>query len=234
MGVELGVITMMRLLVFVVTSVVCDVGFNAYHPLFLSDGYHYPVPDPPVQFDEPPLLPPPSYGPPIFNGSYPPLQDEEIPPVYPTYLPPQFDPTPTDDTVAIIPPNQYLPPSLNPRTTDLQIFNMSCLDTNTRKFFQASFKTNNFLENPPVVEEDAQSDCVTGFGNRFTMDLEGGKMARCGVKKCGDRVNMCVTLRMATVRGLKLPEDALVTLQCKPQDSVVAHTKQLRVKPFIM
>lgn len=220
---------MMRWLVFVITVVACDVSFNAYHPLFLSDGYHYPVPDPPVQFDEPPPPPPPSYGPPIFNGSYP--LDEDIP----TYLPPQFDPTPTDDTVAIHPPNQYLPPPHNnPRTTDLQIYNMTCLDTNTRKFFQASFKTNNFLDSPPVVEDDLQSDCVTGFGNRFAMDLEGGKMARCGVRRCGDRVNMCVTLRMATVKGLKLPEDALVTLQCKPQDSVVAHTKQLRVKPFVM
>lgn len=226
----------MRLLVLVVTSVVCDVSFTAYHPLFLNDGYHYPVPEPPVQFDEPPL-PPPSYGPPIFNVSYPPLQDEELPPLFPTYLPPppQFDPTPTDDTVAINPPsNQYLPPIPNTRTTDLQIYNMSCLDTNSRKFFQVSFKTNRFWDNPPVVEDDSQNDCVTGFGDRFRMDLEGGKMVRCGVKKCGDRVNLCVTLRMATVKGLKLPEDALVTLQCKPQDSVVAHTKQFRVKPFIL
>lgn len=225
----------MKLLVFVVTSVVCDVAFNAYHPLFLNDGYHYPVPDPPVQFDEPPL-PPPSYGPPIFNVSFPPLQDE-IPPLYPTYLPPppQFDPTHPDDTVAILPPpNQYLPPST--KTTDLQIFNMSCLDTNTKKFFQVSFKTNHFLDNPPVVEDDSQSDCVTGFGDRFKMDLDGSKMVRCGVKKCqvGEKTNMCVTLRMATVKGLKLPEDALVTLQCKPQDSVATHTKQLRMKPFIM
>lgn len=219
-------VVIMWLLVFVVTSVAGDVGFNAYHPLFLSDGYHYPIPDPPVQFDEPPL-PPPSYGPPILNGSFPPLQEEEIPPLY-------LPPTPIDDTVAIHPPNQYLPPSPTTRTTDLQIFNMSCLDTNTKKFFQTSFKTSYFLENPPVVDDDSQSDCVTGFGDRFRMDLEGVKMVKCGVKRCGDRVNMCVTLRMATVRGLKLPEDGLVTLQCKPQDSVMAHTKQLKVKPFVM
>lgn len=228
----------MKVLVLFVTSVVCDVSFNAYHPLFLHDGYHYPIPNPPVQFDEPPI-PPPSYGPPNFNISFPPLQDEEIPPLYPTYLPPppQFDPTPPDDTVAILPPpNQYLPPSLNTKTTDLQIFNMSCLNTNTNKFFQVSFKTTRFLENPPVVEDDTQQDCVTGFGDRFKMDLDGEKMVKCGVKRClvGDKTSLCVTLRMATVKGLKLPEDGLVTLQCKPQDSVVAHTKQLRVKPFLM
>lgn len=230
---------MMKLLVFFVTIVTCDIGFPAYHPLFLNDGgYHYPVPNPPVQFDEPPL-PPPSYGPPIFNVSFPPLQDEEIPPLFPTYLPPpQFDPTTPDDTVAIFPPpsNPYLPPVLNTKGTNVQIFNMSCLDTNSRKFFQVSFKSNHFLENPPVVDDDTQNDCVTGIGDRFKMDLEGEKMVRCGVKRCqvGDKINLCVTLRMATVKGLKLPEDTIVTLQCKPQDSVVVHTKQLRLKPFIV
>lgn len=226
--------------------------FNSYSPPeIISKGYHYPVPDPPVQFDEP-ELPGGLYGVPVRpNASFPPFQDE-LPPLIPTYLPPnlypplttpgvdiqppQFDPLPTDDTVIISPPNHYLPPSYGvPRqfnSVQMKLVNMSCLDTLSKRFFRAMFQTMQFLQVVPVVENDEpHSNCISGAGDRFRIELEGSMMRKCGVKYCnsGDKVNMCVTLRMPTVKGLKLPEDYLVTLQCRPQDSVVSHTKQFKI-----
>lgn len=221
--------------------------------------YNYPIPNPPVQFDEPATQRPPDiYGPPQYhpNVSFPPFQDE-LPPTAPAYLPPslypptlppgiglqppQFDPIPVDDTVVIHPPpSPYLPPVSTygaPRhPVQLKITNMSCLDTLSRRFFHASFRMTHQLEMPPVVDGNHQGDCVVGSGDRFVMDLEGNKLTQCGVKYChgGDKANMCVTLRMPTVRGLKLPEDTLVTLQCKLQDSVMVHTKQLRISSINM
>lgn len=115
--------------------------------------------------------------------------------------------------------------------------NMSCLETASKRFFRAAFRTSQPLEVPPVVEDDHhQADCVLGAADRFAMELDGNRMTQCGVKYCqsGDKGNMCVTLRMPTVRGLKLPEDTLVTLQCRVQDSVVVHTKQLRMNSINM
>lgn len=113
---------------------------------------------------------------------------------------------------------------------------MSCLDTATRRFFYASFRMTHQVVVPPVVEGAHLGDCVAGAGDRFAMDLEGNKMTQCGVKYCnaGDKGYMCVTLRVPSVRGLKLPEDTIVTLQCKVQDSVMVHTKQLRMSSINM
>lgn len=228
--------------------------FLPYTLKILTFRYNYPIPHPPVQFDDPPTQKPPSdlYGPPQFhpNITFPPFQDD-FPPTVPGYLPPsfyppavppdagilppQFDPIPTDDTVVIHPPaNPYLPPvpsyGAARHPVQLKIANMSCLDTSSRRFFHATFRMTQQLQLPPVVEDDHQGDCIVGSGDRFAMDLEGNKMTQCGVKYCGgDKANMCVTLRMPAVRGLKLPEDTLVTLQCKLQDTVMVHTKQLRI-----
>lgn len=115
---------------------------------------------------------------------------------------------------------------------------MTCMDSSSR-FFRATFAMARVPDHVPVVEDEAQQGgCVAQSRDGFRMDLEGARMARCGVKGCqgapGERRDMCVTLRVPTVKGLKLPEDLVVTLQCRPQDSVVAQTKQLRVNPFVM
>lgn len=90
---------------------------------------------------------------------------------------------------------------------------------------------------PPPVIEDASSGCLTPISSGiFVIDMEGTRrMSQCGVRRCttgtSSRTSMCVTVRMPTIQGLKLPEDGLVTLQCAPQDSVVSHTKHLRLGP---
>lgn len=212
--------------------------------LISSGGYHYPIPNPPVQFDDP-IPPSNQYLPPVIQ------QEEALPPVIPTYLPPglypplgtpppdlsapQFDPLPTQEIPVQPPANSYLPPSptyLPPpfegQQVQLRVSNMSCLDSATKRFFAASLRASQFLEAPPVID-DAKADCIVGSGNYFRIDMEGNKMGPCGVRYCDK--NLCLTVRMPTVRGLRLPEDYLVTLQCKPQESVVERVKHLKLSP---
>lgn len=196
------------------SSVLSDV--NSIDRLFLSqvspEGYVYSAPPfPPVQLDEPSPLPP-VYLPPI---------DE--PPV--SYLPPGFN----DDTVVIPaqpPQMSYLPPA-----TQIRIENMSCVHG---MHFRATFTMNNEFSSP-VVEESAEK-CINDLNkNGFKIELEDYKqMIRCGVRSCrsnGEKSsdNMCLTIRIPTVKGVRLPEDKMVTLMCLPQEKVVRETKHVKL-----
>nr|XP_023013806.1 uncharacterized protein LOC111503676 [Leptinotarsa decemlineata] len=219
-------------LVLLPVKVMCDVSS-------LVGGYHYPQLHPPVQFDETPAPDPPGvYLPPQY-------QDEVIPPFPvpdPTYLPPLppiYPPlaTPPDifsdeDTIAIsTPPPSSLYQAPSPQ---MKIVNMSCVQDS---FFKSTFRLNSRSFSPPPVIDDGVDGCITsGSAGVHSIDMEGSrKMASCGVRRCsagsGSRANMCVVVRMPTVKGVKLPEDFVVTLQCIPQESIVSHTKQIRLGP---
>lgn len=187
-------------------------------------GYQYPF-FPPFLLDEPP----------IFNVTDP-IPD------YPAYLPPTvtlrppfFNPPPgdggDDDTVVIqLPPsNEHLPPASDYLpAAQLKIFNMSCLDSPNRRYFRAVIRLPR-TDLVPVMD-DAPADCLTGAANVYRLDLAEERMKRCGVRYCsnGDQVNMCVGIRVPTLRGLRLLEDTSLTLQCKPQDRIVSHVKHMR------
>lgn len=203
------------LIFFSVSSVSSDV--NQIDRLFLSqvspEGYVYPAPPfPPVQLDEPSPLPP-VYLPPI----------DKPPPV--SYLPPGFN----DDTVVIPaqpPQMSYLPPA-----TQIRIENMSCIHG---MHFRATFTMNNEFSSP-VVEESAEK-CIYNLNkNAFKIELEDyNQMIRCGVRSCrsnGEKSsdNMCMMIRIPTVKGVRLPEDKMVTLMCIPQEKVVKETKHVKL-----
>lgn len=214
-----------------------------------TGGYHYPHPQPPlIHFEEPstpssiylPQAPP---VPPIFQEEEEYLPPQELPPIPGgTYLPPSVYPpigTPPEifndvDTVAIAPPPT--PGSLyQTPTPKMKILNMSCILNNS---FKSTLQIDgrSSLQPPPVID-DGSAGCITSKSSgTFVIDMEGDrKMSQCGVRRCSigpsSRTNMCVTVRMPTIQGLKLPEDGLVTLQCAPQDKVVSHTKHVRLGP---
>lgn len=225
-------------------------GYNYEPPEVINNdppsqfGYQYPVANPPL-FDETTSNPQPPYlyGPPTLdlpapNVTLPPFQNDI--PDYPAYLPPPgtlqpplYDPPlpPEEDYPNN---NQYLPPTNLYETPSsvissrIKVSNMSCLDTPLGGHFRATMTFSRSLTTLPIVD-DAPSDCIAGSGGVFQLELDGDRMRKCGVKFCSNGVNMCVSIRMPTVRGIKLPEDGLMTLRCRPQERVVAHTKQLRI-----
>lgn len=203
--------------------------FGPSHDHFIvelpSTGYHYPIPVP-----DPPVIPG-LYDPPFLqpNISYPPFQQDPVP----------SPPSDEQDTVVIT--NPLFPATAYgyPTTSQfkMRIFNMSCMETSGNKFFRTTIKTSYPVSVAPVMDYNAGQECdVLGSGDTFRIDLENGNMERCGVRHCSgaDRINLCVSLRMPSLKGLKLPEDSVVTLQCKPQDRVAVHTKFLRIKPQVM
>lgn len=209
-------------------------------PNFNPEVYNYPVPNPPPVFDEPPS-PPLSdhYGPPIEDN---PPQSTYVPPTElkpPQPLPPNEPENDIPDQ--FLPPHQYLPPNhylpppqygppLNHQNL-VRVSNMSCFDTVTRKFFRATISIPSPYDLPPVVE-DGRDDCMVISQNGYLLKVDGPRMTQCGVRYCSshDR-NLCAQIRMPTVKGLKLPEDPLVTLQCRPQETVVEKTQLLRMNP---
>lgn len=185
---------------------------------------------PPIQNDIPDYpgyLPPqpPQYKPP--EDDYP--NNQYIPPLKDDYPSNQYIPPLKDD----YPNNQYLPPTSSYETPSvissrIRVSNMSCLDSPVGGYFRAFMTLSRSITTLPVVD-DAPGDCIIGTGDLFRLELEGERIKQCGVRFCSNGLNMCVSIRMPTVRGLKLPEDGLMTLRCRPQERVVAHTKQIRM-----
>nr|CAH7713841.1 unnamed protein product [Callosobruchus chinensis] len=168
-------------------------------------GYVYPQPNPPVQFDEP--------------------TKQRLPPSSP--IPSNRQSSPTRRTAPSPPTLYQAPPPV------MKILNMSCiLDTSFKTLVKIDSKTGV----QPVME--GKEGCITRTSAPavYAIEIEDvRRMSECGVRRCAPGVatkaNMCATLRIPTVKGLRLPEDVTMTLQCAPRDSVVSHTKHLRLGP---
>ena len=79
--------------------------------------------------------------------------------------------------------------------------------------------------------------CRTNIEGVMALDISG--MEACGVRQCRpsaaaatvkgdagkaevDSTWMCVTVRFPMLPGLKMPEDEVIDIKCKPQDHAVA------------
>lgn len=211
---SVGLLQKKIVLIFLfVSSVLSDV--SSIDRLFFShvppEGYVYPAPSfPPLQLDEPSPLPP------VY------LPPDEMQPPSVSYLPPNR-PLFSDDTVVI--PAQPPP--------QLRIENMSCIHG---MHFRATFTMNNELSSP-VVDEPAEK-CISHLNqNAFKIELEDyNQMLRCGVRGCrpsglnsSGTDHMCLMIRIPTLKGVRLPEDKMVTLMCIPQEKVVRETKHVKL-----
>lgn len=217
-----------------------------------------PIYLPPPQADVP-QEPIPSYGPPAFSTTIqPPLNDvPEIPPTIPdgTYLPPDIDEVPpanqylppnedTNDAIVIeVPDSIYLPPNKfrTPKSNRLQIrvYNMSCIKTPTRSYFKTVIQTSRALQNIPVIENIQTKNCISldpsHPKNEFHLVMNGiDQMEKCGIVDCStkkDKIELCTNIRLPTITGLKLPEDIMLTLQCRTQEKYASQVKYISMHP---
>ncbi|KAL1491490.1 hypothetical protein ABEB36_012081 [Hypothenemus hampei] len=176
----------------------------------------------------------------IYHSVAPPNPNYLIPVAYeepPTlFLSPEetqdFPPKPPLEEDAIIIP--AAPLSNQPRLSpELRLENMSCIQ---EQHFRATFRMSNDDFQAPVLEDTSGGGCISSLGvGRFVIDLEGsGAMLKCGVRRCkqgnfSEINHMCVVLRVPIVRGVRLPEDRVVTLMCVPQERVVTRVKHLKI-----
>ena len=91
----------------------------------------------------------------------------------------------------------------------------------------ANFVSAPVLENILTAPIDP-TECLitrTNVDGIFALDLS--RMEACGVTPCtesGGQADswMCVTIRFPMLPGLKLPEDEVIDIKCKPQDPAIS------------
>ena len=100
---------------------------------------------------------------------------------------------------------------------------------NTETFTAFLRLPQNYLS-PPVLENVGSesidpTQCLitrTNVDGIFALDLS--RMEACGVSHCENNGEpwMCVTIRFPMLPGLKLPEDEVIDIKCKPQDPAIS------------
>lgn len=218
-----------------------------YAPEPPFQGYHYVVP--PTPDDD--LLPPISHDEPIPevpSSQYLPSQYPD-PPRYPTLPEVIIAKAPEPNGINVKQTSTidetYLDGRHSKQTTPLhiEVTEMHCYDTPTDGRFQAVLTVKSPSENIPVFEDlrhvDSNSPCVVKsdglplrYNSKLRINISKRQFNACAVRDCSvssDVVHLCVKLRFPTLPRMKLAEDAVLTLQCRTQDRIVAHTKHLSI-----
>lgn len=188
--------------------------------------YHYPRP--PIQFDEPFIEP--VYSPPATQP--------------PQYLPPPL---------ASPPLNAYLPPtsvaatrSVTSNKTDndffafstptrsplrLEMTEMKCLSNGEDGYFRTRITVQSFINTLPVFEDSFGCGHRLEISrNQILIQIPANEFRGCGVSQCGQRnEELCARLRFPQIRGMRTVNDAILALQCKPQERTVSKTHALKM-----
>jgi len=119
-------------------------------------------------------------------------------------------PRPTRNTAANIP-------------RDL-VTEIHCLQMDSHASFSAVLRLPPSHTAPPVLEDGEQGSCqisATSLPDVFLVDLS--LLTECGVRECEEKGEtwLCLLVRYPVLRGLRLPEDEVINIKCKPQDRAV-------------
>lgn len=167
------------------------------------------------------------------------------------YLPPtqqiptvQQDPDSSDNFIPMVsPPSQgYLPsqtrgrelrdeifPATQNSQLQLELNELRCLPS-IGGYFKAILSVQSFVQSLPMIENDVQDvRCdLQVIRTRIVINIASADFRRCGVESCGSQ-QLCLKIRFPQIQGLRTLADAVLTLQCRTQDRVVAKTHALRI-----
>ena len=95
----------------------------------------------------------------------------------------------------------------------------------SHEFFEAVLRLPPGHNAPPVLEGGKDGSCQiapTNSPDVYVVDLDHG-LAECGVRQCEEQGEswLCLLVRYPVMRGLRLPEDEVIDIKCKPQDRAV-------------
>lgn len=161
-------------------------------------------------------------------GDFPVHQDTPVQEGY-DYHPPKPVPQP--------PTSGYLPPStqpefrntISPEQLHINVKDMRCLNSDSG-FFRAIIKIEDgYVGSVPLVDyEPYNNRCDFKLSrNYIAIDIEHYNFNTCGVRECGN--NLCLRVRFPLISGLKSGSDNFLTLQCKPQNRVVAKSHSFKM-----
>ncbi|XP_058458056.1 uncharacterized protein LOC131434859 [Malaya genurostris] len=215
------------------------------------DDQYLPPNDDPV-FADPPVN---DYLPPLPS---PPQQDEIIivttAPGY-FYEPPSSSQSPLADEGFVNPPanengyhynvptNGYLPPVGRSLRDDvpsgvpirLQLNELTCLPS-SGGFFRSTLTVQSSIDSTPIVDVESDGNDLSVCNvrieqSRLLVNIDASYFAKCGVQRCGSNNvrELCLRLRFPQILGMRTASDAILTLQCKIQQRVVARTHAFRL-----
>ena len=123
----------------------------------------------------------------------------------------------------------------NPSKRVMVLADIHCLRTQRLETFTAFLTLPSGFTSRPVLEEhrpelDGSEACLitpTNVDGLFALDLS--LMSECGVRRCEmeGEAWLCVLIRFPVMAGLKLPEDEVLEIKCKPQERLVEGTNVL-------
>lgn len=191
--------------------------------------YYYPKP--PIQFDEPTPIVEPGYLPPSTPS--PPVLQYLPPPTTPVngYLPPSSARTRTA-AVSNRSENDFFALS-NPARSPLrlELVEMKCLASGPDGYFRTRITVQSFINTMPVFED------ISGCGhrleivrNQLQINIPVNEFKACGVIACGQKnEELCTRIRFPQIDRIRTASDAILALQCKPQERIVSRTHALRM-----
>lgn len=135
------------------------------------------------------------------------------------------------------PSSGYLPPSpqpefrntINPEQLHVNVKDIRCMNSGIG-FFRAIVKIEDgYVGSVPLVDyEPYNNRCDFKLSRNYVaIDIEHYNFNTCGVKDCGN--NLCLRVRFPLISGLKSGSDNFLTLQCKPQNRVVAKSHSFKM-----
>ena len=102
-----------------------------------------------------------------------------------------------------------------------------CLKMDSQSRFSSVLRLPPGHTAPPVLEEapagaPACQIGATTLQDVYLVDLV--ELEECGVRECEEQGEtwLCLLVRYPVLRGLRLPEDEIINIKCKPQDRAVA------------
>ncbi|XP_037778467.1 uncharacterized protein LOC119575116 isoform X2 [Penaeus monodon] len=164
------------------------------------------------------------------------------PPAPPNGLPPSTPPPALIGTT-FGPPAIPIPissPSPPPGADRTQVTDIKCIDTGSASSFMAvlnlpvGYNSIPVFEDRPTVDPTINTACRM-IPTQITNDmfqLVVRDLERCGVQRCrqpNGETWLCLNLRFPLVNGLKLPEDEIIQIKCRPQDKMAQDTHVLTV-----
>ncbi|XP_058831304.1 uncharacterized protein LOC131689931 isoform X2 [Topomyia yanbarensis] len=140
------------------------------------------------------------------------------------------------------PTNGYLPPvgrSLRDEIQQgvpirLQLNELAC-QQNSGGYFRSTLTIQNFIDSTPIVDVDSDSGDLLPCNvridqSRLLVNIDASYFTKCGVQRCGSNAReLCLRLRFPQIVGMRTASDAILTLQCKIQQRVVARTHAFRL-----
>lgn len=196
---------------------------------------YYYYPKPPIQFDEPfvePAYLPPASPPFVAAPPSPPLN---------SYLPPpqQAATVLTRATVnrtTSLADNDFFGFGAAVRSPlRLELAEMKCLSNGDDGYFRTRITVQSFIDTRPVFEDVIAANCDHRLEiqrNQIVIDIPARDFASCGIVNCGNgqrNDELCGRIRFPQIRGMRTVNDAILALQCKPQERVISRTHAFRM-----